>query len=100
MAFALSFSRWLCARPELYRLPVTLSSAGPVAPGDLITTGSLVSVPGWLGKWAWVWAGPGVDYSLGSCGVGLSIALTGSKGWMARAVMGSSCEQNGAILRP
>ncbi|XP_033698488.1 paladin isoform X2 [Tursiops truncatus] len=41
LAFALSFSRWLCARPELYRLPVTLSSAGPVAPGDLITTGSL-----------------------------------------------------------
>ncbi|KAJ8795002.1 hypothetical protein J1605_018589, partial [Eschrichtius robustus] len=41
LAFALSFSRWLCARPELYRLPVTLSSAGPVAPRDLITTGSL-----------------------------------------------------------
>ncbi|XP_066881554.1 paladin isoform X3 [Kogia breviceps] len=41
LAFALSFSRWLCARPELYRLPVTLSSAGPVAPGYLITTGSL-----------------------------------------------------------
>ncbi|XP_059756083.1 paladin isoform X1 [Balaenoptera ricei] len=41
LAFALSFSRWLCARPELYRLPVTLSSAGPVAPRDLITSGSL-----------------------------------------------------------
>uniref|UniRef100_U6CSU3 Paladin n=1 Tax=Neovison vison TaxID=452646 RepID=U6CSU3_NEOVI len=41
LAFALSFSRWLCAHPELYRLPVTLSSAGPVAPGDLITKGSL-----------------------------------------------------------
>ncbi|XP_007167791.2 paladin isoform X2 [Balaenoptera acutorostrata] len=41
LAFALSFSRWLCARPELYRLPVTLSSVGPVAPRDLITTGSL-----------------------------------------------------------
>ncbi|XP_066206291.1 paladin isoform X3 [Saccopteryx leptura] len=36
LAFALSFSRWLCAHPELYRLPVTLSSVGPVAPGDLI----------------------------------------------------------------
>lgn len=41
LAFALSFSRWLCAHPELYRLPVTLSSAGPVAPGDLIAKGSL-----------------------------------------------------------
>ncbi|XP_066098980.1 paladin isoform X1 [Saccopteryx bilineata] len=36
LAFALSFSRWLCAHPELYRLPVTLSSVGPMAPGDLI----------------------------------------------------------------
>uniref|UniRef100_A0A8C0QE73 Paladin n=1 Tax=Canis lupus familiaris TaxID=9615 RepID=A0A8C0QE73_CANLF len=43
LAFALSFSRWLCAHPELYRLPVTLNSAGPVAPGDLITKGSLVA---------------------------------------------------------
>ncbi|XP_064450833.1 paladin isoform X5 [Mirounga angustirostris] len=41
LAFALSFSRWLCAHPELYRLPVTLSSAGSVAPGDLVTKGSL-----------------------------------------------------------
>ncbi|KAF0874440.1 PALD protein, partial [Crocuta crocuta] len=41
LAFALSFSRWLCAHPELYRLPVTLSSAGPVAPEDLLTKGSL-----------------------------------------------------------
>ncbi|KAL0616927.1 Paladin, partial [Plecturocebus cupreus] len=41
LAFALSFSRWLCAHPELYRLPMTLSSAGPVAPRDLITEGSL-----------------------------------------------------------
>nr|XP_011713259.1 paladin isoform X2 [Macaca nemestrina] len=41
LAFALSFSRWLCAHPELYRLPVTLSSAGPVAPRDLIAEGSL-----------------------------------------------------------
>ncbi|XP_017728627.1 PREDICTED: paladin isoform X2 [Rhinopithecus bieti] len=35
------FSRWLCAHPELYRLPVTLSSAGPVALRDLIAEGSL-----------------------------------------------------------
>ncbi|ELK09564.1 Paladin [Pteropus alecto] len=41
LAFALSFSRWLCAHPELYRLPVTLSSAGPVAPGDFISKGFL-----------------------------------------------------------
>lgn len=41
LAFALSFSRWLCAHPELYRLPVTLSSVGPVAPRDLIAEGSL-----------------------------------------------------------
>ncbi|XP_011713259.2 paladin isoform X2 [Macaca nemestrina] len=41
LAFALSFSRWLCAHPELYRLPVTLSSADPVAPRDLIAEGSL-----------------------------------------------------------
>ncbi|KAI4550218.1 hypothetical protein MJT46_018944 [Ovis ammon polii x Ovis aries] len=43
LAFALSFSRWLCVHPELYRLPVTLSSAGPVAPRDLIALGSLVA---------------------------------------------------------
>ncbi|CAI9177611.1 unnamed protein product [Rangifer tarandus platyrhynchus] len=43
LAFALSFSRWLCVHPELYRLPVTLSSVGPVAPRDLIALGSLVS---------------------------------------------------------
>ncbi|XP_076981136.1 paladin isoform X2 [Tamandua tetradactyla] len=41
LAFALSFSRWLCTHPELYRLPVTLSSAGPLVSGDLITKGSL-----------------------------------------------------------
>ncbi|XP_015976501.2 paladin isoform X2 [Rousettus aegyptiacus] len=41
LAFALSFSRWLCAHPELYRLPVTLSSAGPLAPGDFISKGFL-----------------------------------------------------------
>ncbi|ELW70944.1 Paladin [Tupaia chinensis] len=41
LAFALSFSRWLCAHPELYRLAVTLSPAGPVAPSDLIAKGSL-----------------------------------------------------------
>ncbi|OWK07978.1 PALD1 [Cervus elaphus hippelaphus] len=41
LAFALSFSRWLCVHPELYRLPVTLSSVGPVAPRDLIALGSL-----------------------------------------------------------
>ncbi|XP_012413837.1 paladin [Trichechus manatus latirostris] len=41
LAFALSFSRWLCAHPELYRLPLTLSSVGPVAPGELIAKGSL-----------------------------------------------------------
>lgn len=41
LAFALSFSRWLCAHPELYCLPVTLSSAGPLAPRDLLAKGSL-----------------------------------------------------------
>ncbi|XP_057361930.1 paladin isoform X2 [Manis pentadactyla] len=41
LAFALSFSRWLCAHPELYRLPVTLSSAEPLAPRDLLAEGSL-----------------------------------------------------------
>ncbi|XP_053438729.1 paladin isoform X2 [Nycticebus coucang] len=41
LAFALSFSRWLCVHPELYRLPVMLSSAGPMAPGDLLAKGSL-----------------------------------------------------------
>lgn len=43
LAFALSFGRWLCIHPELYRLPVLLSSVGPLAPGDLIAKGSLVS---------------------------------------------------------
>ncbi|XP_037353512.1 paladin isoform X2 [Talpa occidentalis] len=41
LAFAISFSRWLCAHPELYRLPVTLTSVGPVAPRDLMAKGSL-----------------------------------------------------------
>ncbi|MBZ3871993.1 Paladin [Sciurus carolinensis] len=41
LTFALSFSRWLCAHPELYRLPVTLSSAGHPAPRDLLAKGSL-----------------------------------------------------------
>ncbi|XP_006837528.1 PREDICTED: paladin [Chrysochloris asiatica] len=41
LAFALSFSRWLCAHSELYRLPLTLSSVGPLAPEDLIAKGSL-----------------------------------------------------------
>ncbi|XP_023365374.1 paladin [Otolemur garnettii] len=41
LAFALSFSRWLCVHPELYRLPVMLNSAGPMAPGDLLAKGSL-----------------------------------------------------------
>ncbi|KAM6184839.1 paladin [Rhynchocyon petersi] len=41
LAFALSFSRWLCAHPELCRLPLTLSLAEPVAPGDLLAKGTL-----------------------------------------------------------
>lgn len=41
LAFALSFSRWLCVHPELYRLPVTLNSTEPVAPGDLLAKTSL-----------------------------------------------------------
>ncbi|XP_077897093.1 paladin isoform X2 [Ictidomys tridecemlineatus] len=41
LALALSFSRWLCAHPELYRLPVTLSPAGPAVPRDLMAKGSL-----------------------------------------------------------
>ncbi|XP_040831826.1 paladin isoform X1 [Ochotona curzoniae] len=41
LALALSFSRWLCAHPELCRLPVTPSLAGPLSPRDLIAKGSL-----------------------------------------------------------
>ncbi|XP_005390110.1 PREDICTED: paladin [Chinchilla lanigera] len=41
LAFALSFSRWLCTHPELYRLPVTLSSGGAMTPRDLLAQGSL-----------------------------------------------------------
>ncbi|XP_045147620.1 paladin [Echinops telfairi] len=41
LAFALSFSRWLCAHPELYRLPLTLSPVGPLASGELLAKGSL-----------------------------------------------------------
>lgn len=41
LAFALSFGRWLCIHPELYRLPVLLSSVGSMASGDLIAKGSL-----------------------------------------------------------
>lgn len=49
---------------------MTLSSAGPVAPGDLIAKGSLVSVAGCLGKWEWVWAAPGAGEPLIPEGLG------------------------------
>lgn len=92
LAFALSFSRWLCAHPELYRLPVTLSPAEPVAPGDLITKGSLVSGAVCLGK-----RGVG-GLACGSCGAQGSSTLTEAKRRQPMGV-GSSCECDGVVLR-
>lgn len=54
---------------------MTLSSAGPLAPGDFISKGFLVSMAGCLGEW-----GCGGGLALDSCGVGLSVVLTGGRG--------------------
>ena len=66
---------------------MTLSSVEPVAPGDLIATGSLVSVAGWLGSGSGCRCGLGL-VEPGSCGVELSIALPGGKGVTACGSVG------------
>lgn len=71
---------------------MTLSSAGPVAPGDLIAKGSLVSVAVCLGKWD-VWG-----LACDSCGVQGSSTLLEAKGRQPVGVE-SSCECDGVILR-
>ncbi|OXB63847.1 hypothetical protein ASZ78_004142 [Callipepla squamata] len=47
LGFALSFSRWMCRHPELYRLQESMNSSELTVTGDLITKGTrvLVSAP-------------------------------------------------------
>lgn len=55
LGFALSFSRWMCRHPELYRLQAEMNSSELTVTGDLITKGTRVLVsthPGWRdGGW-------------------------------------------------
>lgn len=42
LAFALSFSRWMCGHPELYRLQVKVNLMEP------LVTGELAAKEGWV----------------------------------------------------
>uniref|UniRef100_A0A8C2TD83 Phosphatase domain containing paladin 1 n=1 Tax=Coturnix japonica TaxID=93934 RepID=A0A8C2TD83_COTJA len=44
LGFALSFSRWMCRHPELYRLQASMNSSELTITGDLITKGTRVLV--------------------------------------------------------
>ncbi|KFP30514.1 Paladin, partial [Colius striatus] len=44
LGFALSFSRWMCRHPELYRLQAEMNSAELTVTGDLVTKGTRVLV--------------------------------------------------------
>uniref|UniRef100_A0A8V5FYL6 Paladin n=1 Tax=Melopsittacus undulatus TaxID=13146 RepID=A0A8V5FYL6_MELUD len=44
LGFALSFSRWMCRHPELYRLQAEMNSSELTITGDLITKGTRVLV--------------------------------------------------------
>ncbi|XP_065602070.1 paladin [Cyrtonyx montezumae] len=44
LGFALSFSRWMCRHPELYRLQESMNSSELTITGDLITKGTRVLV--------------------------------------------------------
>ncbi|KFQ33285.1 Paladin, partial [Mesitornis unicolor] len=44
LGFALSFSRWMCRHPELYRLQAEMNSSELTVTGDLITKGTRVLV--------------------------------------------------------
>lgn len=48
LAFALSFSRWMCMHPWIYRLQATMNLSELTLSGELITKGTrvLVSVGG------------------------------------------------------
>uniref|UniRef100_A0A8B9G8Q2 Phosphatase domain containing paladin 1 n=1 Tax=Amazona collaria TaxID=241587 RepID=A0A8B9G8Q2_9PSIT len=43
LGFALSFSRWMCRHPELYRLQAEMNSSELTITGDLITKGTRVA---------------------------------------------------------
>lgn len=49
LGFALSFSRWMCRHPELYRLRAEMNSSELTVSGDLITKGTRVLVSTRLG---------------------------------------------------
>lgn len=82
LAFALSFSRWLCTHPELYRLPVVLKAVGPMVPGDLLAKGSLVSGCASL-EWAGL-AGPWLTVFWISCRAEEGTQEAGRQGSRAR----------------
>ncbi|XP_047925552.2 paladin isoform X2 [Anser cygnoides] len=44
LGFALSFSRWMCRHPELYRLQADIGSSELAVPGDLLAKGTRVLV--------------------------------------------------------
>uniref|UniRef100_A0A8C3CGE6 Paladin n=1 Tax=Cairina moschata TaxID=8855 RepID=A0A8C3CGE6_CAIMO len=44
LGFALSFSRWMCRHPELYRLQADIGSPELAVPGDLLAKGARVLV--------------------------------------------------------
>ncbi|NXF64884.1 PALD protein, partial [Ciccaba nigrolineata] len=44
LGFALSFSRWMCRHPELYRLQAEMNSSELTVTGDLVTKGTRVLV--------------------------------------------------------
>ncbi|NXJ85676.1 PALD protein, partial [Trogon melanurus] len=44
LGFALSFSRWMCRHPELYRLLAEMNSSELTVTGDLVTKGTRVMV--------------------------------------------------------
>lgn len=44
LGFALSFSRWMCRHPELYRLQAEMNASELTVTGDLVTKGTRVLV--------------------------------------------------------
>lgn len=64
LGFALSFSRWMCRHPELYRLQAEMNSSELTVTGDIVTKGTRVLVsacpqcrdgPWWLLVVPWEW---------------------------------------------
>ncbi|KFU90052.1 Paladin, partial [Chaetura pelagica] len=50
LGFALSFSRWMCRHPELYRLQGEMNSSELTITGEVVTKGTRVLVTSWVGR--------------------------------------------------